>query len=407
MPIKIHHGPPGSFKTAGAIADDFLREAKAGRVIVTNCRGVSRERTLEQFPDLPDSFDVVFVDDKTSEGRQRWATWFHWVPHGAFIMVDEVQDIWPKRWKEADIRGLDYPGGVDKATADDRPKDWEQALDKHRHYNWDMTLTCPSYAKVRDDIKGIADMAYKHKDLGLLGWSGRYIEGAHAADDTGKNASDFVNVQNKKVPKYVFTLYDSTQTGLFSGSKSGFNLFANPRIAMLLAIVICLGAWVSTRPVPKVLGGSGEPLVALGASGAQAAPLHTGAPSPVAGAALAGGANSADDAELEALQESDLYLLGSFQNANGIRSYVFRWKNVELGMPDLLDLGFTVVTKGSCAVQISKGAWRKTIICGRPDDSRSVVGGSIEKPQERHAAPVSSVVAVPSQAQAERPNIGG
>jgi zona occludens toxin len=71
MPIKIHHGPPGSFKTAGAMADDFLREAKKGRVIVTNVRGVSRERTLKRFPDLPDAFDEIHVDDKTEEGRQK------------------------------------------------------------------------------------------------------------------------------------------------------------------------------------------------------------------------------------------------------------------------------------------------------------------------------------------------
>lgn len=112
----------GSYKTAGALADDFLREAKAGRVIVTNVRGLSRERTLEQFPDLPLTFDVIHVDDKTSEGRKKWATWFHWMPHGAFIFLDEVQDLWPKSWREADIRKLDYPGGVDQATKMTGPK---------------------------------------------------------------------------------------------------------------------------------------------------------------------------------------------------------------------------------------------------------------------------------------------
>ena len=89
------------------MSDDFLREARAGRVIVTNVRGVTRERVLNEFPDLPDSFDVIWVDDKTIEGRQRWALWFHWVPQGAFLFVDEIRDIWPKNWREADIRKLD------------------------------------------------------------------------------------------------------------------------------------------------------------------------------------------------------------------------------------------------------------------------------------------------------------
>ena len=80
MPIKIHHGPPGSYKTAGAMGDDFLREARAGRIIVTNVRGVSRARLINEFPDLPDSFDVIHVDDKTDEGRDKWRKWFHWIP---------------------------------------------------------------------------------------------------------------------------------------------------------------------------------------------------------------------------------------------------------------------------------------------------------------------------------------
>lgn len=379
MPIKIHHGPPGSFKTAGAIADDYLREAKAGRVIVTNVRGVSRDRTLEEFPDLPDSFDVIFVDDKTTEGRQKWAKWFHWVPHGAFILVDEVQDIWPKRWKESDIRALDYLGGVDKATADDRPKDWEQALDKHRHYNWDMTLTCPSYAKVRDDIKGIADMAYKHKDLGLLGWSGRYIEGAHAADDTGKNAADFVNVQNKKVPSYVFKLYDSTQTGLFSGTKSGFNLLKNPRIALLLVIVIGLVVWVSTRPVPKVISGAVHSPAASSTSPAGAAsasgPLPAG---PVAGTGYAGFSSGQDDPVIAAFGTGDMYLVGSVKNHSGLR-YVVRFNYADFELDDFLQLGFTVTTLGNCGVLLSKGEFHRVVLCGHvPDktDLRELPGSS-------------------------------
>lgn len=121
MPIKIHHGPPGSFKTAGAMADDFLREAREGRVIVTNVRGVSRERVLDEFPDLPPSFDVIHVDDRSSEGRAKWAKWFHWAPKGAFIFVDEVQDIWPRSWRQSDIDALNYPGGVEQAGQDDRP----------------------------------------------------------------------------------------------------------------------------------------------------------------------------------------------------------------------------------------------------------------------------------------------
>ena len=388
MPIKIHHGPPGSYKTAGAMGDDFIREAKAGRVIVTNVRGVSRERVLEHFPDLPESFDVIHVDDKTSEGRKKWATWFHWVPHGAFIFLDEVQDLWPKSWRESDIRKLDYPGGVDQATADDRPKDWEQALDKHRHYNWDMTLTTPSYNKVREDVKGIADMAYKHKNLALVGWTGRYIEGAHAADDTGKNASDFVNVVNKKVPPYVFKLYDSTQTGLITDTKSGFNLFKNPRVAILLGVVVFAVVFVSSRPMPAVLGGSAP-------SGVQAAKTSGPASSPVV--ASAGSVPSPapvnidlnQDERLEPFVSADIRIVGSIRSGPFYK-YIVEMNQAHWTNNELLDAGYTIEQRGGCALLLSRGNFQRVVVCkGNPQDQQGKgesVAARSEPPQP--ASPV-------------------
>lgn len=362
MPIKIHHGPPGSYKTAGALADDFLREAKAGRVIVTNVRGLSRERTLEKFPDLPPSFDVIHVDDKTSEGRKKWATWFHWMPHGAFIFLDEVQDLWPKSWRESDLRKLDYPGGVDQATADDRPKDWEQALDKHRHYNWDMTLTTPSYAKVRDDVKGIADMAYKHKNLALVGWTGRYIEGAHMADDSGKSASDFISVGNKKVPKYVFELYDSTQTGIVSDTKSGVPLWKNPRVLLILGILGACVAYVASKPVPKIVGGSGAavPVASAGAAGAGAA--SSGPPAGGVSGAAVQPVGGTQDPELEPLASGDPYIVMSYKK--GIEwKYAVRHNHQDMTNADLLAMGYALETMGSCGLRIRRGQWQRVISC--------------------------------------------
>lgn len=365
MPIKIHHGPPGSFKTGGAMADDFLREAKAGRIIVTNVRGVSRERTIEEFPDLPPTFDVIHVDDKTSEGRQKLATWFHWVPKGAFLFIDEVQDIWPKRWREGDIRALDYPGGIEQATADDRPKDWEQALDKHRHWNWDMTLTCPSYAKVRDDVKGIADMAYKHKDLGLLGFNGRYIEGAHAADDTGKNASDFVNIQRKKVPAYVFKLYDSTQTGLFSSTKSGFNLFKNPRVLMLLGILVLCGGFILSRPAPNIGGGGAGQNVALVGAGPSVPAQADSSAGPVRSNPQAD--FSADsDGRLEPFADGDPYIVVSYKKGYSWR-YAVAHRGQSFTSDDLLDLGYEVESAGSCGVVLRRAKWQRIVTCAIPE----------------------------------------
>jgi zona occludens toxin len=243
MPIKIHHGAPGTYKTSGAIGDDFLREAMEGRTIITNVRGVSRDRCFDVFPDLPTKFDLIWIDDRDDDGRDKLRKWFHWAPKGAFFFIDEVQDIWPRRWRDSDLRELDYPGGLSKAKEDDRPKDWEQAWDKHRHWNWDFVLTTPDIKKVRDDIRGIADGAYKHKDLALIGFKGRYIEGFHSPESAGTAESHFYSINKKKVPAYVWKLYDSTATGVFTFTKSGLSLFKNPRVLFLLAILGFSGAY--------------------------------------------------------------------------------------------------------------------------------------------------------------------
>lgn len=249
MPIKIHHGPPGSYKTSGALGDDFLREAKTGRVIVTNVRGLTRDRVIEEFPELPETFDVIHIDDKSPEGRERLAKWFHWVPPGAFLFIDEAQMIWPKYWRDADIQGLAYPGGLEKATEDNRPATWHEAWEKHRHWNWDFVLTTPNIAKLRTDIRETADAAYKHKDLALIGWTGRYMEGFHAPDDNGSNPSQFYSLIKKKVPEYVFKLYDSTTTGQHSHTKSGLSILKNPKLLVPLSVVVFAVGYALTHPI--------------------------------------------------------------------------------------------------------------------------------------------------------------
>lgn len=362
MPIKIHHGPPGSYKTAGAMGDDFLREARAGRVIVTNVRGVTRDRVLAEFPDLPDSFDVIWVDDKTQEGRTKWATWFHWVPQGAFIFVNEIQDIWPKTWKEADIRRLDYPGGVEQAAADNRPPTWEVAFEKHRHFNWDMVLTTPSYRKVRDDVKQCAEMAYKHKNLATVGIRGRYIEAAHLADDDGGSASHFLNVQTKKVPAYVFRIYDSTATGKVTDTKVGFSIFSNPRIVILLGVLALCLLFVFKSAASgslSIIGIGDKPAAAGGGKPAPSpAPAGGGVSPGVAPGLPAPSASGVRDP----LSWADAQIVASLRTPQGWR-YVVQRDGALFTSAALLDLGAVVVPRGQCALLLKLDGHEKLIPC--------------------------------------------
>lgn len=404
MSIKIHHGPPGSYKTSGAMGDDFLREAKAGRLIVTNVRGVSRERCLDAFDDLPDTFDVIWIDDKTEEGRQKLHTWFHWVPKGAYLFVDEAQDIWPRSWRDADLRALDYPGGLEKAGLDDRPYEWAQAWDKHRHWNWDVVLTTPNIKKIREDIRGAADGAYKHKDLALLGFRGRYIEGFHSAEDTGTSESQFYSIERKKVPSYVWKIYDSTATGKFSATKSGKSIFKDPKILFLLFILLCSLGFsfrngFSLNLMPPVL--SGKP------AGAKADnPTSSASPVPASniprndlGARQTGNSGGGVGAASDDIPFADgnPVIVGTFKIGAKTR-YLIDLGDAYLTSDDYMLAGFRVDGLGPCAVRMEYQGRSQIIRCGRqnlPVASSSAVRSppsTVEIAPFNDTAPTSAAV---------------
>lgn len=262
MSVKIHHGPPGSYKTSGAVADDFLPAVKQGRLVITNVRGLTLERVREAkypltwlekrkgitepykpvFPDVPDSFDIIHIDTTTSENRDRLARFFHWAPVGSeevpgpLFIIDEAQAIFPDRWLKNDLAQLDYPGGLDAAKAAGRPARWSEAWEMHRHFGWDFTLTTPNISLIRSDIRAVSEGAFKHRNLATVGVKGSYMEAFHMAQDSGQAASHFLSVKPKKIPKQIWRLYDSTTTGTFSDTLAGVNIFKDPKIFGLLVL---------------------------------------------------------------------------------------------------------------------------------------------------------------------------
>lgn len=258
MSIKIHWGPPGSYKTAGAVQDDLIPAWKSGRTIITNIRGLNAESLASATGMHPDEGgDLILVDSESAEGRARMARWFHWAPRGALIFVDEAQAVWPKAWTVRDLAELDYPGGTAQAEADSRPHCFTIAIDKHRHYNWDFVLTTPNIRKVRDEIRQAADGGYKHRNLALIGLRGIYVEGFHTAEDNGATPSDFLSITRKRIKKSVFRAYSSTSTGQTTDTISGTPLWKNPRLVGMVGFLIAIFAFLATRPVPAALGGDG------------------------------------------------------------------------------------------------------------------------------------------------------
>ncbi|QLI83022.1 hypothetical protein HZU75_16655 [Chitinibacter fontanus] len=273
MSILIYSGAPGSYKTYSAVNEQVIPAIKAGRVIVTNIRGLTTESCLEFFPDAPDSFEVIHVDTSLKEGRDKFARFFHWAPHGAFIIVDEAQYVFPSRWRDRELSALDFPLDETKKPADwpaetpftaqdcaqvsNRPPDFVTAFDMHRHYNWDMVFTTPNIAKIHTEIRQAAEGGYHHKNLAVLGalFKGHYTQGYHDAQDPSKPSS-YVTIERKRANKRVFKLYKSTATGTFSDTKAGTSIFKDPKILLLLFMAIAPFIYVGLTGLPHFLGGS-------------------------------------------------------------------------------------------------------------------------------------------------------
>lgn len=99
MTFVIHHGNPGSYKTFTLVQRIGLEALKQGRVIGTNIRGFCDiEKIKEEFDiDIPDSSQIIYCDPDLNKAKSRFtmARWFHWLPQGALLLMDEGQKIYP------------------------------------------------------------------------------------------------------------------------------------------------------------------------------------------------------------------------------------------------------------------------------------------------------------------------
>jgi zona occludens toxin len=247
MAISIHHGPNGSYKTAGVIQDFFIPAAKEGRTVVTNIRGVSTDNTFEHLLDTHDDFDVIHVDTSTRLGRDKIARWFHWAPDGALLLFDEPAVIFPKRWRDSDLKKLDNLQVINRMEEDPtfnedhpdyRPSTFNEAFEMHRHWNWDIVIMSPNIKLVRSDIRDTTEGAYKHRNNALIGFSGSYNEGFHKAEDNGTNPTQFLSVEKKKIDPVVFKLYKSTKTGKHQDTSSGTSIWKNGRLLVSLVVAV-------------------------------------------------------------------------------------------------------------------------------------------------------------------------
>ncbi|GAA4892627.1 zonular occludens toxin domain-containing protein [Ferrimonas pelagia] len=273
MAISFRYGPAGSYKSAAAIWFDLLPALKAGRLCYTNVEGMQPLHIIEKRLNtrFPESTKLVRISSRNSEGIELWRNWYNWLPIGAFVLLDEAQDIfgaatgfkmvsYPAKPVEnflhhlpPDHKTLFYSRWVPVESIDDGelddtgrtqfddngrllyPFDFNGACMRHRKYNWDLVMCTPDFKQIPSEVKGVAEIAKQHRSkdsFSLTRRKPRIFEHHPTKTVSDPAKGDFTYRQ--KVPLDVHLLYSSTGTGQVTKSGAQTSILSSPRVVLSL-----------------------------------------------------------------------------------------------------------------------------------------------------------------------------
>ncbi len=352
MTTGIVHGDPGSYKTATLINDYLVPAIKQGRVVVTNIRGVKSIEDIEALYEFeaPDTAEIILVSFDQN-GFDKMARFFHWVPEGALILMDEGQRIYPTRLRNFNEYDLTNP------TDERRPRTVEDAFDSHRHMNWDIYISTPNIGKVHKEIRAVAEYAYRHKNLASVFsfLAGRYKRVVHNSENSGNAMGHTISSSMRKIDKRCFNVYQSTATGKTKDSGSSVSFLRQPKILLLLAItiysVINLGStFLSGDGLPAMFGGSSKPATGPSRPAPAASPVQASAG--VSGRALPQRFVTSTVPDLTPLAGSSLYHVGSINEDDLFQAEYPEEKIINLTSSELEALGYSVAYRSTAFVRL-------------------------------------------------------
>ncbi|WP_017218838.1 zonular occludens toxin family protein [Pseudoalteromonas sp. NJ631] len=286
MATSIFHGAPGSFKSASAVWFELLPALRAGRLVVTNIEGIKPIEDIEQELNetFPETAKLWRMSSQSDTGHKLWRNWYHWVPCGALIIMDEVQDIYPTETTQFKPESCDYqpvqnyqevlpedwyqyhldtletykPADLTSGDVDDLgieifnehghiiyPKTLKEAYMRHRKYNWDIICCTPDITSVHKYIRNVSQYAYAHKYFDGLAKIPYFYRRPriheHNPKLDGKTPNKADPKKWRKIPVRVHDLYKSTATKSIT-SATGKNFLLSPMFAFPVVVVtLCLG----------------------------------------------------------------------------------------------------------------------------------------------------------------------
>ncbi|QIJ04706.1 zonular occludens toxin domain-containing protein [Shewanella chilikensis] len=419
MASILVHGAPGSYKSASTLWFELLPALREGRLVITNIEGLKPLETIESIlgEKFPESAKLWRISTQNERGLALMRRFYCWAPLGAFIVIDEVQGVYPSSAADKGFRIeeltpippdrlelpewmlAEYYDSLDKISPetlsegdvddlgltlfDDNghilyPSSISDAFNRHRKYNWDIVCATPYIAEVHALLRGVSETAYAYKHNDALGKVIPYFARRpriypHKAKENGNHVPAKAYVFSRKVPLEVFKLYKSTSTGAVTDQSKGATPLSSPKfLAAALTVVCCIGWFIYS------LGFASDSKVESKAVSA-AAP---GAPVAGQGDAKAVSAVSASQAVKGSADDvrpvnlpwgaKEVYLTGVLDTYNKNRFLVERDFYFELragaksfsANSDLLaSMGFSFEYKSDCLVVVRQGGSSFNAVC--------------------------------------------
>lgn len=163
MALSIYVGPPGSGKTYTAVESIAVPAAKAGRLILTNIKGIVPDIWADRLGVDPDLIRVV--DDewfKTSAHYPKMGeTISEGIPAGALVLIDEAYTV--------------FPSGKDVVSA--RQIEWVRT---HRHFvdengiATDLVLISQDVMSLHPRVRSVVEYVSQVRNLRHIGIGKRF-----------------------------------------------------------------------------------------------------------------------------------------------------------------------------------------------------------------------------------------
>ena len=287
MAVSFRHGSNGSYKSAYAVWFEVVPALRAGRLVVTNIEGLKSLQGIEESlgEKFPTTARLIRIFSRSEEGVQLWQNWYCWMPLGAFVVIDESQDLFSAdvgfkreksqyqpvetflKWLPPDFSELFYSRWVpvpedqrgDDGEEDDTgrtqydehgrlayPYNFYGAFMRHRKYQWDVIMLTPDWTSIPSWLKGCAQEAYSHRSTDTFFRKRKpriYNHKPTSSKSDPTTKADFASCTSKKIPIDVFALYKSTGTGGFNESKSDLTILKSPKFVLAILIAAVSGSY--------------------------------------------------------------------------------------------------------------------------------------------------------------------